>query len=81
MNSNGRQIACKTNQQVSLYFSKSNKYELYQTYSLLDLFDLDKCQKAKDITFIEPETIIAIFEGHSIFSIFYEEETIPVVFE
>ena len=49
---------------------------LYRTFSELDLFELLRIQKSAanhlTINYIDPEAILANYEGHTIFSIFFD---------
>ena len=49
---------------------------LFRTFSEIDLWQLDTVMKAVDknqkINQIDPESIVCTYEGHTIFSIFFD---------
>ena len=49
---------------------------LYRTFSDLDLYELQQIQESinncAQMSSIDPESIVANFEGHTIFSIFFD---------
>ena len=83
-----RRVQVFTNENVNLIFVKSQirkdddsrKMEisgwLYHTYSELDLYEMHdihvKIRERKPIGYIDPQSILCNYEGHSIFSLFYD---------
>ena len=83
-----RRVQLFTNEQCNLLFEKKqNRYKdntkdqqiksiLYRTFSELDLYELkqvrDAIQERQPFSKIDPESIICNYEGHSIFTIFFD---------
>ena len=60
----------------SKYYSKQYTGSLFRTHSYIDLLDLQFIKSALskgDDFFIDEDTILSTYEGHTIFSIFLEK--------
>ena len=84
---NGERFRIETNEHSTLYFGQTttSKYDerfhhfdfdLFRTYSQLDLFDLQdivtKNTAGKELPGIDKETFLSVYEGHTFFSLFID---------
>ena len=66
-----------------LFTSRELKNEftgtVYKTYSFLSLLQLEKLNEAiakQEELFIDQDTILSVYEGHTIFSLFLSKDTV-----